>query len=281
MSGPLIRQASTEDTSAVQDLCTQVNPQDYVIAAWPQWLTLASSVSLVADMAGQVVGCIHAEGITAHEGWIQALRVHPNARRRRIGSQLLSAAHTALKNDGIHIVRAAIAAANWPSRRLVRVAGWHVVEHVLRRRSSGRAETLGLLHQPAAEQAWRLLRASAVLASRLHTAHFGRVYFSWTSEYLQEQLRQHGLLIASDTQSIAVLDPTASRTMGATWIIGIAGNLSCLSGLLRSILAEAAALGHDVIIDSPARASIQRALSLMDFGPPKSDGDFIIVERVI
>ncbi len=281
MSGLLIRQASGEDTAAVQSLCAQLNPQDYVIATWPRWIALASSVNLVADKGGQIVGCIHAEGVTANEGWIQALRVHPYVQRRGIGSQLLVASQTALRSEGSHIVRASIAAANWPSRRLVRMAGWHVVGHVLRRRAAGQAENAKLIYPPATEQAWRLLGTSVMLASRSHTAHFGLVYFSWTLEYLRDQIRQHALLTSSDGQSLAFLDPTAPPAIGATWIVGILGNLVSMSGLLEGVLAEAAGREHDVIVDSPARASTQRALSLMGFGPPKSDGDFIVVQRVV
>ena len=278
MSGLLIRQALTEDTAAVQGLCTQINPHDYVITAWPHWLALPSAANLVADMGGQVVGCIHAEGITAREGWIQALRVHPNAQRRGVGSQLLIAGQTALKSAGIRIVRAAIGAGNLPSRRLVKVAGWRIVEHILRRRSSGRTGPMRRSYHPGAEDAWRLLRKSTVLASRSHTAHYGRVYFSWTREYVQEQVRQHALLISSDSRCLAVLDAASSGETGATWIVGILGGRSALSGLLQDVLAEAAGRGLDVIIDSPARASIQRALSVMNFSPPKSDADFVVVE---
>ena len=180
-----------------------------------------------------------AEGITAREGWIQALRVHPAAQRRGIGFQLLAAAPNVLTSQGIDRVRASVDSANRPSRRLLRKAGWQVVGHVHRRRAVGRAENIQPVHPASAGQVWRLLTTSAMLASRPHVARFGRVYFSWTLEYVSDLAGRHGVIASSDGRALAILDPSAPAAMDARWIVGIRGAWSnCWSGFVPAPLIE-------------------------------------------
>ena len=62
-------------------------------------LAVADGLFFVAVVEGVVVGTIMA-GYDGHRGWIYSVAVHPDHRRQRIGTQLLSFAESQLTSRG-------------------------------------------------------------------------------------------------------------------------------------------------------------------------------------
>lgn len=279
MSDVVVRVATETDTAAVQALCKLLDPDDYVPDAWPIWLRMSDGVNLVAEVEGRIVGCGHAELLTSHEAWSQAMRVHPAVRRRGIGWQLLRAREAELRHRGVHVVRAAIDAYNAPSQALVEKAGFRIVLRVCRRRVEGRIGNAAELRRAALPEAMALVSAAPVLASRLHLAIFRRAYFAMTDEQVVGLVRRGAVVVSLDRQAYAILDPDAAQFSGALWVVAIAGNPASRREVLEDLVKEAGRSGLDVVVDSPAEPVLQSALDTMGFKPPERYGEFVVMEH--
>ena len=279
MSDLFVRAATETDTTAVQALCRLLDPDDYVPDAWPIWLRMSDGISLVAEVEGRVVGCRHAELLTPHEAWSQAIRVHPAVRRRGIASQLIKALEAELRHRGVHVVRGAIGASNVPSQALFEKAGFRTVLRVCRRRVEGRIGNAAELRRAALPEAMALVRAAPVLASRLHLAIFRRGYFAMTDEHLAGLVRRGAVVVSQDGQAYAILDPDAAQSSGALWVVAIAGNPASRREVLEDLVKEAGSSGLGVVVDSPAEPALQSALDAMGFKTPERYGEFVVVEH--
>jgi N-acetylglutamate synthase-like GNAT family acetyltransferase len=279
MSGVFVRTATETDTTAVQALCRLLDPDDYVPDAWPTWLRMLDGINLVAEVDGRVVGCRHAELLTPHEAWSQAIRVHPAVQRRGIASQLIKVLEAELRHRGVHVVRGAIGASNVPSQALFEKAGFRTVLRVCRRRVEGRIGDAAGLRRAALPDAMALVRAAPVLASRAHLAIFRRGYFAMTDEHLVELVEHGAVVVSRDGQAYAILDLSAAQSSGTLWVVAMAGNPFRMRELLVDLVKEAGCSGLDVVVDSPAEPALQSALDAMGFKPPERYGEFVVVEH--
>ena len=85
-----IRPARAGDVSAIAEFTTGTfSWGDYVAEAFPEWLDDAhTAVAVAVDGEDRAVGLARVRMLSAREGWISAARVHPDHRRRGVGSSL-------------------------------------------------------------------------------------------------------------------------------------------------------------------------------------------------
>ena len=278
MKGWTIRVASVAETPHVLALCNLLDPQDYVQTAWPQWLCRTDALNLVVEAEGQVIACGHGELVTPHDAWMQAIRVHPAAQRRGVGSQLLWALLAEFHKSGVRVARGSTAASNRPMQVLLEKIGGRIVASVCRRLARGRTGRALKMPRATMAEALGLVRMAPVLASRPHLARFKRAYFTMTDEHLAELVQQGAVVVSTDRQAYAILDPNADVSSGAMWVSAIIGSPPGMCEVLEGLLVEAGCTGLGIVVDSPAEPVLQSVLDAMDFESPDRDGEFVMVE---
>lgn len=81
----------------------------------------------------RLVGCVLGTHDT-RKGWINRLAIHPEYRRRRLGSRLVRACETALRAEGIEVFAALVEPGNGDSEAFFRSLGYDRLEMTYVRR---------------------------------------------------------------------------------------------------------------------------------------------------
>ena len=120
-----IRPAKIQDQKAVDSLCTGSFPWgDYLPEVFGAWLQDDTGQVLVAQVEEEVVGLVRLVSLSAEEGWLEGMRIHPDWRRHGLASELTCHARDALLSQGVDVVRLAIGNENTPSQRLAGHTGF-------------------------------------------------------------------------------------------------------------------------------------------------------------
>lgn len=95
-------------------------------AAPVEWLEWAEEPGhdLVALDDGRAVGGIHVSIVGRTEGWMEAIRVHPDVQSRGIGGQLVREAEALARHYGAAVMRTAIPAHDYGALALAERAGY-------------------------------------------------------------------------------------------------------------------------------------------------------------
>ncbi len=94
-----------------------------------QKLAVADGLFFVAKAGGAVVGTIMA-GYDGHRGWIYSLAVHPDHRKRAIGSRLLSFAEGRLASRGCSKINLQIMKGNHQVQTFYEANGYSAEERI-------------------------------------------------------------------------------------------------------------------------------------------------------
>ncbi|MGH2516910.1 MAG: GNAT family N-acetyltransferase [Ktedonobacterales bacterium] len=139
MSDIAVRPARADDSEAVFDLCAHTWPGgDYIPYVWDQWLADPDSALLVALAGTRPVGLVHMRMMSPDEGWLEGIRVDPNARRQGIGRVLVSRALVAAHERGAAVVRLITDHDNLPAQALFAHFGFTRIAEVRRYQWSAR-----------------------------------------------------------------------------------------------------------------------------------------------
>jgi ribosomal protein S18 acetylase RimI-like enzyme len=100
------RPAREDDREAVLAFCARTwDDGDYIQYVWEDWLRDASGALLVATLDGRPVGLAHLRMMSADEGWIEGVRVDPEARRRGVARVLISRTLVTAHERGATVAR--------------------------------------------------------------------------------------------------------------------------------------------------------------------------------
>jgi ribosomal protein S18 acetylase RimI-like enzyme len=129
MAAYTIRQARVEDVASVTPWTTDTfSWGDYVPERMPRWLIDPDSAVLVSvDDDDTPVALAHVVMLSATEGWIEAARVHPDHRRKGLGSDLNHAGVDWARERGGRVMRLATEADNGAARTQVERLGYRLV----------------------------------------------------------------------------------------------------------------------------------------------------------
>ncbi|MFH1330628.1 MAG: GNAT family N-acetyltransferase [Actinomycetota bacterium] len=109
---PVLRPARPEDKPAIAAFTQGTFPWgDYVERAFDRWLAGPDSLTVVAEVAGEVVGVARGALLSPAEAWSQGLRVHPDHRRRHLGAALLEHLAVWAASAGARVMR--LSAEEW------------------------------------------------------------------------------------------------------------------------------------------------------------------------
>lgn len=97
---------------------------DYVGDRLPQWISDPRAHPVVCVDAGRVVGVGNTVMVSPTEAWLEGARVHPDHKRRGIGSMMNAAGLDWAGSQGARVARLATGAGNEAARRQVESMGY-------------------------------------------------------------------------------------------------------------------------------------------------------------
>ncbi|MFO7298964.1 MAG: GNAT family N-acetyltransferase [Actinomycetes bacterium] len=100
---------------------------DYVADRIPVWLEEPESHTLVCAEGDEVIGLVNVVMLSPTEAWLEGARVHPEHRRRGIGSLMNQTGLDWAKEQGARVARLATEEGNAPARRQVESMGYRMV----------------------------------------------------------------------------------------------------------------------------------------------------------
>jgi len=128
-----IRTFKESDAQAVIDLWRAVSvgnaPHNDPATAIRQKLAVDRDLFLVADVGGTIVGTVMG-GYDGHRGWIYAVAVRSDHRRRHIGSTLIRQMEKQLVAQGCLKVNLQVVASNTEAVRFYETLGYSIEERV-------------------------------------------------------------------------------------------------------------------------------------------------------
>jgi GNAT superfamily N-acetyltransferase len=231
---------------------------DYVADAFDDWLADDDGITMVAETAGTAVGVARVTLVSPVEAWSQGARVHPDHRRRGIGTAVAQALSRWAAERGARVIRLAVEDWNEPAIGQVTSLGFRPVSHwVVAERGVGENSPVpegnggrrvmapeGLRPAPAAEAAAALMAwASGPLeraAHRLFASH-------WRWRRLQpgdvvEAARRRALWEGRPGWAIADVDEDAFRV---SWVVATEEDADAM---VRALVDRAAAAGVERIL---------------------------------
>lgn len=128
MSEPVIRPAVPEDRPAIAAFTTATfSWGDYVADTFDEWLADPGSHVAVVTVDTQPVAIARAVMMSPTEGWLHGARVHPEHRRRGLGSRLNDHLSEWVRDQGGFVVRLMIESWNDPAQNQVASLGYRRV----------------------------------------------------------------------------------------------------------------------------------------------------------
>jgi GNAT superfamily N-acetyltransferase len=122
---PLLRPGRPEDREAIEGFTRDTfSWGDYVARIYPDWLADPAGQTLVAEVAGEVVAVARSAMLSPHEAWLQGSRVHPEHRRRGLGTALAENLVHWAADRGARVVRLITETDNTASLKQVSLIGF-------------------------------------------------------------------------------------------------------------------------------------------------------------
>jgi ribosomal protein S18 acetylase RimI-like enzyme len=165
MSEVEVRPAQPEDREAVLAFCERTwDDGDYISQVWDEWLADTEGALLVGVLDARPVALIHMRMVSAHEGWLEGIRVEASVRHQGIGRTITSRALVAAREREVVVVRLFTDSDNTSAQRLVAGLGFQQV-----------ASFVGYEAPATAAQGDEAVPAGAALRTP-GTAELGRVW---------------------------------------------------------------------------------------------------------
>ena len=272
---PVIRAASRDETDAVVALCRRLDNRDYAQQSWSEWVEAYPDLSLVAELNGRVIGCVRASVEFPGCAFAQALRVDATFRRMGVATALMQELLSRLSAAGIRRVLGVTGADNVPARRFHPTLGLREVGAIARRRHPAWGRP-ALPVQPLEESvAAALAGREGLLVSRPGLAHFHRIYFRASGEWLRARAR-NGLLVAARDGGWALLDPPGAS---GAWIAAFKQSTVQFAELADVGVQLA---GRQVVtFEAPADPLTQACLTGLGFEAPGPTDRYVVLEAAI
>jgi GNAT superfamily N-acetyltransferase len=125
-----VRLARADDRDALLGFCQNTfSWGDYIAEVWDAWLTDAQGQLLVGLLDQQAVGLLHLAFLESGAAWMEGMRVHPDFRRRGVGSALDSAARTRARERGAVLARLVTSSKNVAAQKTLATEGYACIAH--------------------------------------------------------------------------------------------------------------------------------------------------------
>jgi ribosomal protein S18 acetylase RimI-like enzyme len=260
-------------------MCRAMDPNDYVLNAWPIWMSNRNAINLVAQAGNRIVGCAYGEILAFPDGWSQAARVHPEMRRTGIGLKLMAALEKELMSLGANAIFGNIGEFNESSLAFFTKQNWEVVWTIKRRlaghRNGTRQQRLSVARQKVVE----LVQTKPVLASIEKMAYFKRAYFRMNDSYLERAISSQAVKVSPDADAYALLDLDSMNSGKRIWVVAIAGSYKGMQRILEELMNDVVILGAELIVDSTDDSELQAIMDNLQFKPSEKNGSYFVVKK--
>ena len=132
---PVLRPARPEDKESILAFTQATIPRgDYIDRVFDDWLADPAGITLIAEVQGAAAGLARGTLLSPVEAWAQGLRVHPEYRRRGMGTALLDRLAEWAAGQGAKVIRLSSEDSNTAAGALIPTAGfrpagrWLIVE---------------------------------------------------------------------------------------------------------------------------------------------------------
>ncbi len=120
-----MRPARAEDKHAVIAFCQDTfSWGDYIPEVWDKWFADSTGILLVGLVDEQPVGLLHVALLGPEIAWLEGMRVHPDFRRRGVGTALDAAARARARERGCRLARLATSIQNIPAQKTLATEGY-------------------------------------------------------------------------------------------------------------------------------------------------------------
>ncbi len=123
-----VRPARGEDKDAVLAFCRDTfSWGDYVPDVWDDWLSDSAGQMFVGTFDQKPVGLLHVAFLDHDVAWLEGMRVHPDWRRKGVGTAMDASAKTLARERGCRVARLATSITNIPAQRTLASQGYAYV----------------------------------------------------------------------------------------------------------------------------------------------------------
>ena len=127
-----VRPARADDKDAVLDFCQNTfSWGDYIADVWDTWSTDLRGQLLVGQLDQKPVGVLHLAFLESGAAWMEGIRVHPDFRRRGVGSAMDSAALIRARERGAVTARLVTSAKNKAAQEMLETEGYACIAHFI------------------------------------------------------------------------------------------------------------------------------------------------------
>ncbi len=261
-----VRPACADDRRAVIAFCQNTfSWGDYIPSVWDDWLADPNGRMLVGVIDQQPVGLVHVAFFGADTAWMEGMRVHPDFRRRGVGSALDSAARALARERECQVARLATSIKNIPAQKTLATERYSCVAQFneweaepTRRKAAARVATRQDAERILAW--WRTSAANETSRALLPDRHWR--WHELTTARLLDQIDAGEVRVADG--SFACLPAFDVKDWSGMSLHALVGDEETAHALALAARAEARYRGYAhvealVIDHAPLNAALERA----------------------
>ncbi len=277
-----VRPARPQDKEGILTFCHDTFEWgDYIADVWDDWLADHAGVMLIATSNQRPIGLVHVALLADNVAWMEGMRIHPDYRRRGIGSLLDRAAREYARAHDSRIARLATSIDNVAAQGVLDREGYARVcqfnfwsasptwEHPLRWRVATSDDVALVINF------WRHAGTREATANMLPTSRW--TWTNLTEARAREQIEKHQVRLVED--GFALIISNDEGESNALDLHALVGSDDALYALARDTRAEAGYRGYQTAQALIAEdTKLNSALEREGFG---REGAILIYEQVL
>ena len=277
-----VRSARIEDKDAVVAFCQHTfSWGDYIGEVFDDWVNNVKGVLLVALIDQHPVGILHELFLGNGVTWLEGMRVHPDYRRQKIGTQLDSAARQAAREHGLRLARLVTSMKNIPAQKTLATEGYHRVAQFNEWETEPAPEDFSFLRRATENDIPEILALWG--DSEIRQASQGVIpdrHWHWReidAAYLREQIAADQVRVCSG--GFVIVAALEERDWNGLTIYALVADDETASRIARAVRGEATYRGYAHVEATIADcALLNTAFQHADY---RTDGGLFLYEQAL
>jgi len=262
-----VRLARLEDKDAIVAFCQNTfSWGDYIADVFVQWTQDSNGTLLVATIDRQPVGILHTTFLGNDVAWLEGMRVHPDHRRRGIGTQLDAAARRMAREHGCRVAQLVTGMKNIAAQKTLDTEGYRRVAQFNEWKAEPLQEEYSALRIGTASDTPTIIaqwHASEMRQASHDVLPDRNWHWSWLDQArLREHIAANEVRVASN--GFAFVVTFDERDWNGLNILALAGAMETVFNIARAVRSEAAYRGYahveaNVADYAPLNVALERA----------------------